>query len=216
MQQSPMKSPIIGTVDDPEDNLWYYRVHYARADRGSSQTSIWTTPTGFRSRKAQKRSLMASWLCSIHPACRTTRMPSLLKLRRQWCRICATNHVLCGRQCPGRQFYVEFTDISIPSPEFQLKSPECTTQRMHRTKAISALAGCWACRTRGFGSGGNCPGRSTKRGNDKFIPDRTKVYLTNPAGQRVGFTYREELSSVSFFGPPTAPTSNLTRVSTTD
>ena len=28
-------TPIIGTVDDPEDNLWYYRVLYARADRVS-------------------------------------------------------------------------------------------------------------------------------------------------------------------------------------
>ncbi|MCA9213225.1 MAG: hypothetical protein KDB27_09180, partial [Planctomycetales bacterium] len=27
--------PIIGTVDDPEDNLWYYRVYYSRADRAS-------------------------------------------------------------------------------------------------------------------------------------------------------------------------------------
>ena len=37
-------------------------------------------------------------------------------------------------------------------------------------------------------------------GDDKFVPGKSKVYLTNPDGKRVGFTYQERLISGSFFG----------------
>lgn len=47
-------------------------------------------------------------------------------------------------------------------------------------------------------------GGANNSGNDKFVPDVTKVYLTNPEGRRVGFTYREEPRG-SLFGVLSRP-----------
>ncbi|MFO0796118.1 MAG: putative Ig domain-containing protein [Gemmataceae bacterium] len=43
------------------------------------------------------------------------------------------------------------------------------------------------------------PGDGLFSSGHPFVPSRTKVYLTNPAGQRVGFTYTEQFVSAGLF-----------------
>jgi RHS repeat-associated protein len=89
-------------------------------------------------------------------------------------------------------FRLEFTDLTLP-----LNGIPITINRIYDTKDS---------RTSGdFGYGWSLGVRDAKiretvSASEQFIPGRTKVYLTAPDGNRVGFTYHEVNPQGSWFG----------------
>ncbi len=98
-------------------------------------------------------------------------------------------------------FAVEFTDLQVP-----LAGIPITVVRSYDTLKAGdegdfgygwslGLRDARILESAAIGEGG-----AFTPGNDKLIPGYSKVYLTNPEGRRVGFTYREQLISASWFG----------------
>jgi RHS repeat-associated protein len=194
--------PIIGTVDDPENNLWYYRAYYARADRVSItnidlEDADWTV---FH----QSTQEVINGELAVFDASNLTNDAYAI--------------IVAGFDVNGRgyaaptlvyvegnlvlgNFRLEFTDLSIPLVGIPIQVSRVYdtlnaqdegdfgfgwTLGVQDARIVEALA---------IGPGGAFNG-----GNNKFVPDKTKVYLTNPFGKRVGFTYKEQLLSASLFG----------------
>lgn len=194
--------PIIGTVDDPEDNLWYYRVHYARADRVSI-TDIDLDDSDWIQIGEGTEEVIEGELAVFNPA----------GLRNDAYAVIVEGYDVNGAgyvrptlfQLEGNvlvgNFQLELTDLSIPLAGI----PIDVTRVYDSINAVDdgdfgfgwrlGVQDARILEVTALSAGG-----AFNPGNDKFIPNLTKVYLTNPSGQRVGFTYQEELVSYSFFG----------------
>ncbi len=192
---------IVGTVDDPEDNLWYYRVYYSRADR-VSLTSINLSDPDWVQIKQSTTEVINGEIAKFDPSGlgndayviavaaydtngRGYVQPTLVNVE---------GNVQLGN------FQLSFTDLSLPLAGIPIQ-----VTRVYDTLNASdegdfgfgwtlGVQDARILEVGALGEGG------LFGGNDKFIPGKTKVYLTNPSGQRVGFTYQERLSSGSFFG----------------
>jgi RHS repeat-associated protein len=185
---------IVGTVDDPEDNLWYYRAFYARADRVST-TSVDLSDPDWVLFKESTREVINGEL-ALFDASELTNDPYAI--------------VVAGFDVNGRgyaaasvvfvegnvivgNFRLDFTDLRIP-----LAGMPIEVTRVYDTLnaedegdfGYGWMLGVQEARI--FEAGAIGVGGAFNGGDDKFVPDRTKVYMTNPAGKRVGFTYKEE------------------------
>ncbi|MEZ6101666.1 MAG: putative Ig domain-containing protein [Pirellulaceae bacterium] len=194
--------PIIGTIDDPEDNLWYYRVYYSRADRVSITNIDLDDPDWVMFHEGVEE---------VHNGEIASFDPTLLTIDAYAVIVAAYDVNGQGYAYPTTffvdsnpqvgNFRLEFNDLTIP-----LAGIPITITRVYDTLSSDDEgdfgygwtlgvqdAQIFEAVALGVGGGLNYT-------TDKFIPDRTKVFLTNPDGKRIGFTYREEIVSQSFFG----------------
>lgn len=184
---------IIGTVDDPEDNLWYYRAYYSRADRVSI-TNINLADPNWTVFHQSTQEVVAGEL-AVFEASNLTNDPYAIIVAgfdgngRGYA--AATLVYIEGNVVVGN-FRLQFTDLSIPVAGIPIQ-----ISRVYDTLNVSDEGDFGFGWTLGvqdarvFEAGAIGPGGALNGGNDKFVPDKTKVYLTNPSGQRVGFTYKE-------------------------
>lgn len=194
--------PIIGTVDDPEDNLWYYRAFYAREDRVSLTDIDLSDPdwTIFEERTTEViNGELAVFDPSVLPNDAYTIAVAGFDVNGLG--YVHTTQVYVEGNVQVGNFRLEFTDLSIPLAGIPIE-----VTRVYDT-ANADIEGDFGfgwqlgvqdariLEATAIGEGGGL-----NSGLDKFYPDVTKVYLTNPDGERIGFTYREELISASFFG----------------
>jgi RHS repeat-associated protein len=194
--------PIIGTVDDPEDNLWYYRVYYARADRVSIADLDDSDPDWILLKESTQE-VIDGELAVFDPSMVSNDPYALIVAAydvngRGF--IQPTILYVEGNVQVGN-FRLEFTDLSIPLAGIPIQVSrvyDTVTAGDEGDFGFGWSLGVQDARILEVAAVG--PGGALNGGNDKFIPDKTKVYLTNPAGQRVGFTYRERVHSISFFG----------------
>lgn len=194
--------PIIGTVDDPEDNLWYYRVYYARADK-VSLTNLDEKDPDWVILKESTQEVIDGELAVFDPSILSNDPYALIVAAydvngRGF--IQPTILYVEGNVQVGN-FRLEFTDLSIPLAGIPIQVNrvyDTVTAGDEGDFGYGWSLGVQDARLLEVAAVG--PGGALNGGNDKFIPDKTKVYLTNPSGQRVGFTYKEQLISASFFG----------------
>jgi RHS repeat-associated protein len=194
--------PIIGTVDDSEDNLWYYQVYYARADLVSI-TSIDVDDPDWQLIAQSTEEVINGELAILDASLLSANAYSILLVAFDVNGLGyadpTTVHVEGNVQLGN--FHLEFADLTIP-----LSGIPITITRVYDTVNAGHQGDfgfAWTLGiqdpqivesvTLGVGGGLNYT-------TDKFVPDKTKVYLTNPSGDRVGFTYREEFVLNSLFG----------------
>lgn len=194
--------PIIGTVDDPEDNLWYYRVYYARADKVSLIDLDHKDPDWVIIKQSTEE-VIEGELAVFDPSLLGNDPYAIL---------------VAGFDAHGRGYIqptVLYVEGNVQVGNFQLDSTDLTIPVAGIPIEITRVYDTLHADYEGdFGYGWTLgvqdaqilevaavgEGGAFRPGRDKFYPDATKVYLTNPSGQRVGYTYKEELVSVSFFG----------------
>jgi choice-of-anchor C domain-containing protein len=188
---------IVGTVDDPENRLWYWRLFYARADQVSIETYDLTDPDWVLIKQSTSE-VVNGELGKFDPT----------SLARDGYVIALAGYDLNGQGYidatvigveGGLQlgnFQLSFTDLTIP-----LAGIPITVNRVYDTLNANDEGdfgygwklGVQDARIVEIGAIGQ--GGAQDSGNVQFIPDKTKVYLTNPEGKRVGFTYKEQYQS---------------------
>ncbi|MEM6468299.1 MAG: putative Ig domain-containing protein [Planctomycetota bacterium] len=194
--------PIIGTVQDPEDNLWYYQALYARADRVSI-TSIDLDDPDWTIFHESTEPVVDGEIAVFDPAALSNDAYALAIVAYDinaagWVE---PTMVFVEGNVQVANFRIELTDLSLP-----LNGIPIEVTRVYDTDNAPDEGD--------FGHGWNLGvqdpriletiglsiGGALNGGTDKLVPGRSKIYLNNPAGQRIGFTYEERLVSFSFFG----------------
>ena len=194
--------PIIGTVDDPEDNLWYYRAYYARADR-VSLTALDLSDTDWKVFHESTQEVIAGELAVFDPSLLDNDAYAIVVAAfdsngRGF--IQPTLVYMEGNVQIGN-FTLSFADLSLPLagvPIEVVRAYDTQNAEDNGDFGFGWRLGAQNARIQeiaAIGSGG-----ALNPGNDSFISGRTKVYLDTPDGRRVGFTYREEVVSGSLFG----------------
>lgn len=193
---------IIGTVDDAENNLWYYRVMYSRTDRVSLTNIDLKDPDWVVIAQSTEEvidgELAVFDTAGLANDAYTIALVGFDFNGRGFLDATMVNvegNVLVGN------FQLSLTDLSIPLAGIPIQ----VTRSYDTLNAPdeSDFGYGWQLGTqdpRIFEVAAIAAGGALNGGDGKLIPDRSKVYLTNPDGQRVGFTYREELKTVSVFG----------------
>ncbi|TWU37529.1 tRNA nuclease WapA precursor [Novipirellula aureliae] len=185
---------VTGTVDDPEDRLWYWRLQYARADLVSTSTFDLSDPD-WQIITQSTSEVVDGELGKFDPTslARDGYIIALVGFDNNGQGyIDATSVGVEGGLQLGN-FHLEFTDLTLP-----LAGIPITISRVYDTlsaKDEGDFGYGWSLGVQdariveigAIGTGGINDG-----GNGQFVPDKTKVYLTNPDGKRVGFTYHEE------------------------
>ena len=192
---------IVGTVDDPEDRLWYFQVLFAPAANVDSY-NIDPNDPDYTVLATRTNEVVAGELAVFDTS----------MVRNDGYAILVVAYDLNGQgyaqptllNVEGNvqfgNFRLEFTDISIP-----LSGIPIEVRRVYDT--LDAVD------SGDFGYGwslgvANARIFETIPANYDFQPDDpttpqnegTKVYLTNPDGQRIGFTYTETLLAGGLFG----------------
>ncbi|WP_337175299.1 putative Ig domain-containing protein [Paludisphaera sp.] len=192
------RTPIIGTVDDPEDRLWYYRVLYARVDAVDLTRVDLSDPDWTLLRQATGE-VHGGELAVLDPT-HLPRDPHAVVVAAydrngQGYVAGVTVNVEGGLLLGNYQF--ETTDLQVP-----LAGIPITVTRSYDTLN--------AGREGDFGHGWSLGVQDARiletipAGQD-YVAGRTKVYLTSPDGRRIGFTYQERLVGASFFGGVVEP-----------
>jgi RHS repeat-associated protein len=193
---------IIGTVDDPEDNLWYYRVYVARADQ-VSLTNLDRNDPDWMVINEGTEEVIEGELAVFDPSALTNDPYAVLVAAfdgNGQGYVQPTMYYVEGNVQVGN-FRLDFTDLSIPLAGIPI-SVSRTYDTVNAGDEGDFGFG-WSLGVqdaRIFEAAAIGPEGALNGGNDKFVPDKTKVYLTSPSGQRIGFTYKERLHSASFFG----------------
>ena len=193
--------PIIGTIDDPENHLWYWRTYYARLDLIDVNSIDLSDPDLVQIAQGTNEVINAE-IAKFDPTKLDNDAYVILVAAfdvNGSGYVAATIVNLEGNVKLG-QFNLDFTDLSIPLAGIPIQ-----VTRTYDTRQ--------AGREGDFGYGWSlgvqdarilemaAVGASGAFGNGEgtFVPDKTKVYLTNPSGQRVGFTYKEAYASGAAF-----------------
>jgi fibro-slime domain-containing protein/RHS repeat-associated protein len=193
--------PIIGTIDDPENHLWYWRTYYARLDLIDVNSIDLSDPDLVQIAQGTNEVLNAE-IAKFDPTKVDNDAYVILVAAfdvNGSGYVAATIVNVEGNVKLG-QFNLDFTDLSIPLAGIPIQ-----VTRTYDTRQ--------AGREGDFGYGWSLGvqdarilevaaiGASGAFGNGEgtFVPDKTKVYLTNPTGQRVGFTYKEAYASGAAF-----------------
>jgi len=192
---------IVGTVDDPENNLWYYRALFARADLVSI-TNIDLSDPDWEIFHQSTEEVVNGELAIFDASALPNDAYSIVIAGydgngRGY--VAPTLVYVEGNLIVGN-FHLEFTDLTIPLAGIPIQ-----VSRVYDTlnaKDEGDFGYGWKLgiqdarifEAAAIGEGGAFDG-----GNDKFVPDKTKVYLTTPSGERVGFTYKEQYQSGAAF-----------------
>lgn len=195
-------TPIIGTIDDPEDNLWYWRVYTARVDQLDLQHIDLDNPN---------LRMIAEGTGEIHNAEIATFDPTLLTNDPQ--AILVAGFDVNGRgyvdatvvNVEGNiklgEFRLEFTDLSIPLAGIPIEVSRVYDSREANVAGDFGYGWALGVQTgRILETVPPGPGGGLFSTGMPFVAGKTKIYLTNPSGQRVGFTYNEQLINGGFFG----------------
>ncbi len=194
--------PIMGTIDDPENHLWFWRVYTARVDAIDIH-SIDVSDPDLTQISQGTNEIIAGEIAKFDPTNLDNDSYVILVAAYD---LNGTGYVAAtivnveGNVKLG-QFNLDFTDLTIPLAGIPIQ-----VSRVYDTRQ--------AGREGDFGFGWTLGVQDARilevaaigedgafgSGEGTFIPDKTKVYLTNPSGQRVGFTYKEEPTSASLFG----------------
>lgn len=187
------KTPIIGTVDDPEDRLWYYRVLYARVDTVSLVNIDVNDPDWILLREGTEE--VHNGELAVFDPRNLTRDPHAIivaafDLNGQGYISGVTVNVEGGLLLGNYHF--EATDLQVP-----LAGIPITVTRVYDTHN--------AAREGDFGYGWSLGVQDARiletiPTGQEYVAGKTKVYLTAPDGRRIGFTYQEKLSAPSYFG----------------
>lgn len=184
-------TPIIGTVDDPENRLWFYRVLVGRVDLVNLDNLDIDDPD-WKLIQQSTSEVISGELAKIDPS----------MLPRDPYAIIVAAYDLNGQgyiqptivNIEGNvqlgNFHLDFTDLTIPLAGIPIQI----------TRSYDTLN---AGREKDFGFGWNlgiADARilETVPQNGEFVSGKTKVYLTNPDGKRIGFTY-VEVPGTGFF-----------------
>ncbi len=193
---------VIGTVDDPEDNLWFYRVYYARADRVDLTTLDMEDPDWVLLKTSTSEVVddeLAVFDSSlVFNAPYTIAVAAYDVNGRGY--IQPTMVYVEGNAQIGN-FHIEVADLSIPLAGIPIQVSR--TYDTHNALDEGDFGFGWSLAIsdpRIFEAAAVGAGGVFTPGNDKFVPGKTKVYLTNPSGMRVGFTYQEEPKIGGLFG----------------
>ena len=193
--------PIVGTIDDPENHLWYWRTYYARLDLIDVNSIDLSDPDLVQIAQGTNEVINAE-IAKFDPTKLDNDSYVILVAAfdvNGSGYVAATIVNVEGNVKLG-QFNLDFTDLSIPLAGIPIQ-----VTRTYDTRQ--------AGREGDFGYGWSlgvqdarilevaAVGASGAFGNGErtFVPDKTKVYLTNPSGQRVGFTYKETYASGAAF-----------------
>ena len=193
--------PIVGTIDDPENHLWYWRTYYARLDLIDVNSIDLSDPDLVQIAQGTNEVINAE-IAKFDPTKLDNDSYVILVAAfdvNGSGYVAATIVNVEGNVKLG-QFNLDFTDLSIPLAGIPIQ-----VTRTYDTRQ--------AGREGDFGYGWSLGvqdarilevaaiGASGAFGNGErtFVPDKTKVYLTNPSGQRVGFTYKETYASGAAF-----------------
>lgn len=195
-------TPIIGTIDDAENNLWYWRVYTARADQ-IDLTQINLADPDLQQIAQGTNEVHASEIAKFDPSAFGNDPYAILVAAfdvNGRGSVAPTVVTVAGNVKLG-QFRLEFTDLSIPLAGIPIQiirvydTHDATTQRDFGFGWTLGVKDARIVEVGAIGDGGVFnPGATT------FVPGKTKVYLTNPSGQRVAFTYQERLTQGTFFG----------------
>ncbi|MDA8745661.1 putative Ig domain-containing protein, partial [Rubripirellula amarantea] len=184
---------IVGTVDDADDNLRYYRVFAARLDRVDISLIDVSDPDW---------EVLATSSTETIDGTLATFDPSTLSNDPYVIAVAAYDHLgnasvqtrvvnVEGNVQVGN-FRLEFTDIALPLAGIPIE-----INRVYDTETAADVGD--------FGYGWTLGAQdarileTTAQIND-FVAGETKVYLTGPDGRRVGFTYEEEPLPLAFSG----------------
>lgn len=185
---------IIGTVDDPEDNLWYYRTFVGRADQ-VSVTSIDLADPDWTLLNESTAEVINGEIAQFDPSMLNNDVYTVLVAAfdvsgngfANWTTVNVDGNLTLGN------FRLEFTDLSVP-----LSGIPIEINRVYDTLDAgeeSDFGFGWT-----FGTQDPRILETAPRGTE-FIPGSTKVYLTSPEGRRIGFTYEEEIQPLFCYGP---------------
>lgn len=184
---------VIGTVDDPEGHLWYYRTEYARVDlvdigsidladpdwhliqQGTQEVANKSLGTFDPSLLGQDAYII---IVAAFDANGQGNVASVI--------VSVEGNLVLGN------FHLEFTDLTIP-----LAGIPITVSRVYDTRD--------AGREGDFGYGWSLGVQDARiletiPAGEAFVPGKTKVYLTSPDGKREGFTYMAKPKVGTLFG----------------
>ncbi len=195
------KFDIIGTVDDPEDNLWYYQVMYARADLVNLGNLDVNDPDWIQLAQGTDE-VVDGKLAELDPTLLPNNMYVIAVAAfdnngQGW--IEPTAVVIEGNLKIGN-FRLEFTDLSI-----SLAGIPIEVRRIYDTFDAPYENDFGFGWTLGIQNGQILetvppgPGGGLFSTGQPFVSGSTKVYLTNPEGRRIGFTFTEEFVSGGLF-----------------
>lgn len=198
-------TPIRGTVDVPAgQTLEYYAVDYARLDAINPNNVAADDPDWVRI-------VRVNGPTPVRDGVLATFDPTMLANDGYVIRVIAFNTNGLGWAEPvvvsvaGNaklgEFRLEFTDLEVPLAGIPIR-----VTRVYDTRHASQEGD--------FGFGWKLgvrdadiretvppgPGRGLFSTAHPFIPGKTRVYLTSPAGERIGFTYEEQLVTGGFIG----------------
>lgn len=186
-------TPIIGTVDDPEDNLWFYRVYTAKLNRVSLD-SIDLDDPDWKVIEQGTEEVVDGQLAQFDPSNLVNDAYAIVLaaydnngngVLRPWI-VNVEGNVQLGN------FTMQFTDVSI-----SLAGIPIEVTRVYDTLNANDEGDFGFGWTLGIQDGQlfeTAPPEKT------FVAGETRVYITNPQGQRVGFTYQEQLVTASMMG----------------
>ncbi len=187
------KVPIIGTVDDPENRLWYYQVLYARLDRVSLASIDLKDPDWHQIAlntneviNGKLAELDTTMLSSDGYAIAVVAFDKNLQGNYSVTTVAVEGSLQLGN------FRLEFTDLTLPLAGIPIQ-----VTRVYDTLNAGDQGD--------FGFGWSLGAQNarileTSPEGQEFIPGKSKVYLTTPEGSRVGFTYQEKPKFAGLFG----------------
>lgn len=186
-------TPIIGTIDDPDDQLARWRVYFGR----TSDVDIYNIDLSDPDYR-----LIGEGTTEVQQGVLATFDPTLLTNDSYAVMVEAFDANGQGTirgillQVEGNaklgNFRLDFTDLVVPLAGIPIE-----ITRVYDTLQANIVGD--------FGYGWSLGTRDARiletvpAGQD-FVAGQTKVYLTTPEGRRVGFTYQEEVISSSYFG----------------
>jgi RHS repeat-associated protein len=191
---------IVGTIDDAADNLWFWRTFVARPDLVNLAQLDLNDPD-LRLIGQGSTEINNAEIAKFDPSGLANDPYAIIVVAFDAGgrgNVAVTTVGVEGNLKLG-QFRLEFADLSIP-----LSGIPIEITRVYDTHD--------AGRQGDFGYGwtlGVKDARILEVGAtgeyDTFVPDKTKVYLTSPSGQRVSFTYKERFKVGTLFGPIFTP-----------
>lgn len=190
-------TPVLGTVDDPEDNLWFWRVFYASVDTVDLGNLSVADPDWVRIGEGTTE--VSNGRLAVFDPTLLARGPYAIALAaydvngRGYVTVVTVG--VEGNLVLGN-FRLEFTDLQIP-----LAGIPITVTRVYDTLQ--------AGREGDFGHGWTLGVQDahileTVPAGSAYVPNKTRVFLTAPDGRRIGFTYTPRVSN-SWFGTIAEP-----------
>lgn len=186
-------TPIVGTIDDPDDQLARWRVYFGR----TSDVDIYNidlSDPDYRLLNEGTTEVFQGVLATFDPTLLTNDSYAVMVEAFDANGQGTIRGILLQVEGSAKlgNFRLDFTDLVVPLAGIPIE-----ITRVYDTLQANIVGD--------FGYGWSLGTRDarileTVPASQDFVAGQTKVYLTTPAGRRVGFTYQEEVISSSYFG----------------